>query len=124
MLMHFFVLLIAGAAGLRCLAVGRKSGLHAWRWFGLAAGAWSITHGVGVYHVWQSDESRAVVWSIEFLTAAGLMCAVVGMLMLLAAPSGFDRPVEARIDGWLAGLAAANVASEFLLFPAFEPSPS
>ena len=76
-----------------------------------------MTHFVGFYHVWQSDDSRAVVWLIEFLTVAGLICAVVAVARLLTAPSGFDRPIEARIDGWLAGLAAANVASELLLFP-------
>jgi diguanylate cyclase (GGDEF)-like protein len=113
--MHLFVMLISGAACLRCFAVGRRPGLHAWRWFGLASAAWSMTQGVGFYHVWQSDDSRAVVWSIEFLTAAGLICAMVAVAKLLVAPSGFDRPIEARIDGLLAGLAAANVASEFLL---------
>ena len=47
----------------------------------------------------------------------GMLSAAAGVVQLVTASSGFDQPIETRIDGLLAGLAAANLATVFLLLP-------
>lgn len=85
---------------------------------GVAAGFWAAGHLFGAIHVWRDTMAAPLVRAIELTAAAGMMCALVCLWRLLTAKSGFDHPIESRIDGLLAGLAAANLASEFLVLPA------
>jgi len=116
--MHVLVALISGGVGTRCFLVGKRPGLGAWRWFGFASGFIAVSHLAGVLHNGQAIGNQQLVSVVELLTFCGLIAFVVGSIRMLAVPAGSARSIETRIDGWLAGLDAASLASEFLLLPA------
>ena len=85
---------------------------------GIGTGCWGVSQLIAAYHSWSGESGPVIVRLVEVAVVAGLVFAALALWGVLTTASGFDLPIESRIDGLLAGFAAANIAAEFFVLPA------
>lgn len=85
---------------------------------GVALGFWGIGQLIAAYHSWSGESGPVIVRLVEAAVVGGMAFAALSLWGILTTSSGFDLPIESRIDGLLAGFAAANIAAEFFVLPA------